>query len=92
MPTSWAIYVCTWTVFAVGVIALALYRKYLARGEYDVLHIRDAESPLIAGQATFARRLETIDHWGKLLTTIAIGYGLMICGAFLYQIWQQSNQ
>lgn len=91
MSNKLVLSVFTWIVLTVAVIALALYRKYITRGEYDVLHIRDAESMLIPQQAVFARRVETIDFWGKLLTATVIGYGLLIFGAVLYQVWLQNT-
>jgi len=38
-------------------------------------------------QATLAHKLAVIDIWGKTLTVIAIVYGLVLVGLYLYQIW-----
>src|ERR1051325_11893923 len=50
-----------------GVIALAVYRRVISRDEMDIMHVRDAEVALIAGQQAYADRLDAIDTWGKRL-------------------------
>ncbi len=93
MPTELVAYVLAgWVALAAAVVMLALYRRWVARGEYDALHVRDSESVQIPQQDLFARRLNRIDSLGKILTAVAIAYGLVLAGTYLYQHWQQGNQ
>jgi hypothetical protein len=84
--------VAVWTLLAAMVIGLALYRKLVSRGELDVVHFRDAEAALIPQQESLARRLDWIDHWGKLLTVVTVAYGLLIAVVYLVRFWQASSQ
>jgi hypothetical protein len=90
MPNIWLVSVIAWVVVTASVIALAIYRNVLARGECDVLHLRENELPLVPYQEEFGRRLEKLDFWGKALTVASVCYGLVLGALFLYQIWTQS--
>jgi len=89
MPNTWLVSFIGWVAVTAGVIALAIYRKVLAREECDVLHLRESEMPLVPRQEEFAHRLETVDHWGKVLTVASVAYGFVLGAVFLYQIWTQ---
>jgi hypothetical protein len=84
--------VVVWTLLAIVVIGLALYRKLVSRGELDVAHFRDSEATLIPHQEFLARRLDWIDHWGKLLTVATVAYGFLIAVVYLIRVWQDGNQ
>ena len=73
MQYAMTISVAVWTLLAAVVIGLALYRKLVSGGELDLLHVREAEAALIPRQEFRARRLDWIDHWGKLLTVTTSG-------------------
>jgi hypothetical protein len=89
MPNTWLVSFIGWVAVTAGVIALATYRKVLSSKECDVLHLRESEMPLVPQQEELAHRLETVDHWGKVLTVASVSYGLVLGGVFLYQIWSQ---
>jgi len=91
MQNTWLFSIAIWAVLSVGLLALIVYRRILASSESDILHIRDSEFPLIPQQAAFARRVERVDFWGKLLTVVTICYGLILCAVFLYQVWIQTS-
>jgi len=91
MQTTWLISIVAWLVLTAVLIALAIYRRILTRGEYDVLHIRESEFPLVPQQAAFARRVDTVDFWGKLLTAVSAGYGFALVAILFYQVWIQTN-
>jgi hypothetical protein len=84
--------VTVWILLAAVVIGLALYRKLVSRGEFDVLHVRDSEAELIPQQQFVARRLDWIDHWGKLLTVATLVYGFLITAVYLVVVWQDANR
>jgi hypothetical protein len=89
MPTTWLVSFIGWVAVTAGVIALAIYRKVLSREECDVLHLREAEMALVPGQENLAHRLDTVDHWGKVLTVASVAYGLVLGALLLYQVWLQ---
>jgi hypothetical protein len=89
MQPIWLIGIVTWAALTAALFVLIGYRRILSRGEYDILHVRESEFPLVPQQAAFARRVERIDFWGKLLTLVSVCYGLILCAVFLYQVWIQ---
>ncbi len=89
MPNTMFVSVLTWAVLTAGVVSLAVYRGVLARGECDVLHIRESEMPMVPQQAAFAKRLDRLDYWGKVLTIASVSFGVLLGALFLYQTWLQ---
>lgn len=82
-------FLVTWLVLAGALFALAMYRKLLARGEDDSLHMRETDLPLIGQQMALAHRLDTIDHWGKIFTVFVVLLGIAVAAVYLYVGWQQ---
>jgi len=74
-------------VLFLAVAVLAFYRKSVARGEDDQLHVFDGGG---AGQPALAHKLDQIDKWGKLVTIVAVVYGVIVGAAFVYQSYLQS--
>lgn len=72
-----------WVALAAVVLLLAGYRWFLTRGDYTLLHVRRSEVALIPQQLILSRRLSSIDLWGRLLTTIALVFGLILTGLYL---------
>jgi hypothetical protein len=89
MQTTWFLSILTWVVLTACVLALAIYRHVVARGECDVIHLRESELPLVPAQEEFAHRLDTVDYWGKALTVASVAYGLVLVAVFLYEAWNQ---
>lgn len=83
------IYLATWIPLAVLVGVLAIYRNSMASHEDETIHVLDGDAPQIAAQTELSHRLETIERWGKILTTVLVVYGLFIAGMYLYFVWQQ---
>lgn len=79
-----------WIVLATVVIALIVRRKMVASHEDDSLHVM--QSGAIAQQVALANKLDQIDKWGKILTVIAVVFGLLVGAAYVYQVWMQSYQ
>lgn len=80
-----------WAVLATVVVFLALYRRRLYLKTDELLHVLDAEAPMIASQAQNAKRLEKIDFWGKTLTIIVGLYALAIGGMYIYKLFTDSS-
>ena len=45
-----------------------------------------------ADQIVVAHKLDQIDKWGKILTVIALVYGIILAAAYVYQAWIQTAQ
>jgi hypothetical protein len=81
-----------WAVLGAVTLALAVYRMFFAaHNEEDVVHLAPGEEAAVQKQATVARKMATIDHWGKILTVITVVIGLGLAGAYLYQAFNSDN-
>ena len=84
-------YIVLWSVLAVAVLGLALYRKLVTiHGDDEYIHLSAGEETLIPHQVALGRKLEFIDRWGKTLTICAAAFGLLIVAVFLFEAWQAS--
>ena len=77
-------------MLAVAVIVLIAWRKAVARGEDDTLHVLQGDA--LPNQAAVAHKLDAIDKWGKTLTVVAVVFGLIVVAIYIYQFWMQSTQ
>jgi hypothetical protein len=73
-----------WVLFAVTILALAAYRALVSEHEEDTLHLSNPRE--MAHQAVITHRLDTIDHWGKLLTIVAAVYSLLLVAGYAVYI------
>jgi hypothetical protein len=81
-------FVVSWAALAIAVLALALYRYFVARNEDDYIHVG---VDTMSQQQTLAKKLDSIDRWGKGLTILAAIYGLAIACLFMYSAWVESG-
>jgi hypothetical protein len=85
MNVSFVPFAVLWVLVAIVVLALVAYRKVVSLQEEETLHLGD---PLEANhQAVIARKLDWIDKWGKLLTVVAVVYGVFLAAAYTYHVW-----
>ena len=84
-------FIVLWAVMAAGVIGLIVYRKKVAAGEDDTLHVMDGDAGMAQRQAVVAHKLEAIDRWGKTLTVVAVVFGIIVGGLYVYQSWVQAS-
>ena len=81
-----------WMVLGVATLVLAIYRWVLsAHYENDVVHLAPGEEKEIPRQASLARKMGTIDRWGKTMTVITAVLGLALASAYLYQAWESPH-
>ncbi len=85
------IHLVIWAVLATVVAFLALYRRRLFMKTDEVLHVLDAEAPLVSTQATIGKKLEKVDIWGKTLTIIVVLYALGIGGFYLWRMFTDTS-
>lgn len=74
-----------WVLVAIVVLALVAYRKLVSLQEEETLHLTNAAEA--NHQAVIAHKLDWIDKWGKLLTVIAVVYGVLLAAAYTYHVW-----
>jgi len=81
-----------WGLLAVTVLALFIWRKAVASGEDDNLHVLDgAAVEKSAAQSMIAQKLDLIDKWGKIATVVTVVYGLILGGIYMYMSWVHNN-
>ena len=86
MNISFVPFTVIWALLAMVVLALLVYRKLVSSHEEEALHLADATEA--DHQAVIAHKLEWIDKWGKLLTVVAVVYGVLLAAAYTYHVWQ----
>jgi hypothetical protein len=72
-------YIAVWAVVVLSVLGLFIRRKMVASKEDDQIHVMSGPNPQ---QSIIAAKLDVIDKWGKIMTIVAVVFGLVI--AFLY--------
>jgi hypothetical protein len=86
MLTLWIV----WAALTTVVLMLAIFRKFSTRKDDVYVHLADAEAPVISQQLTVARKLETIDYWGKTLTVVDAAYLVVLIGIVCFKAWRIS--
>ena len=86
MNISFVPFTVLWALLAIVVLAFVAYRKIVSSQEQETLHLADAAEA--NHQAVIGQKLEWIDKWGKLLTVIAVVYGVLLAAAYTYHVWQ----
>ncbi len=81
-------YLVLWTVLGIVVVVLAVHRKRIFNRTDEALHL--AEQSASQQQVVSAKKLESIDRWGKSLTVLLVLAGLAIAAAYIYQLWNQT--
>lgn len=74
-------YIAIWAVVSLAVLVLLIRRKMLASREDDNLHVMSEVNPQ---QTVISAKLDVIDKWGKVLTVVAVLFGLAIAAAYVY--------
>jgi hypothetical protein len=89
MNIDFRLLIILWGVLAASVLVMLVWRKTVARGEDDTLHVLDAAA--VPHQAEVAHKLDVIDRWGKIVTAVTVAFGVVIAGLFIYQTWVQAS-
>jgi uncharacterized membrane protein len=74
-------FLAIWSLIALAVLVLLAMRKAVASKEDDTLHVMHGT---VAEQTQVATRLDAIDKWGKILTVVAVVFGLALAAAYIY--------
>ena len=78
-----------WGVMAISVLVLIVWRKSVASGEDDQLHVLNTAA--VPHQAEVAHKLDVIDKWGKIVTAVTVAFGVLIAALYFYQVWMTQS-
>jgi len=87
MSNQFKVMLAGWVVLGLVVIALAIYRKMLAKQDDISLHVLDSSAGLIGQQANQTQKIDMIEKWGKALTAVELVYGLGLAAMYIYAVW-----
>lgn len=76
-----------WIALVAAVLFLIAWRMSVARREDDTIHVLAGEAAIPAAQTAVARKLGQIDLWGKILTAIAVVFGILIGALYIVQTY-----
>jgi len=79
-----------WSVLAVVVIGLAIYRRLVATREDDMLHVGPGQERLVSQQVQVATALDKVDRLGKALTIFVAVSGVILGAIWVYIVWMDS--
>jgi hypothetical protein len=85
-------FIAIWAGMALAVLILAAWRQLIDLHEDDSIHLGEQQSAMVNDQAMLARKLTSVDRWGRLLIIATIVYGVALAGFYLYQQWVQSGK
>jgi hypothetical protein len=81
-----------WAGIAIVVLILAGLRQYFDLHEDDTIHLHDNETGLVKEQAALAERVTTLTRWSRLMTVLAVVYGVGLGCYYLYMQWTESGK
>ena len=81
-------FVILWSVLALAVVALIAWRKGVTWHFDNTLRLLDVGA--VSQQAIMTHKLDLIDKWGKILTGVAVIFGLLLAAVYAYQTWVQA--
>jgi len=84
-------YAIAWGVLGVIVLILAMMRRKIADKEDDTIKLSDGETAEVAKQEQLAKKLSTIELWGKTLTIILVVSGVVLGLLYGWQMWEASS-
>ena len=84
-------YAIAWAVLAVVVLALSLMRRQISAHEDDSLHLSGGTA-VVSEQVSVAKKLESIDKWGKALTIVLAVTGLALAVAYGMSVWEATSK
>ncbi len=84
-------YAIAWGVLAIALIVLAVVRKSVSSHEDDTVHLTGDMDRAVSEQAVVAKKLESIDRWGKILTIVLVVTGVVLGGLYGWDVFNESS-
>lgn len=91
MPENIISVTIPWVVLLLIVIALAFYKKSIDSHVDESLHFDVSDDVMVKNQEAQAKRSNTVELWGKVLTIVVFLYGIGIVGLIALHQWQVST-
>ena len=76
-----------WLIVIAALIVVAFRRKSVAVQEDPALHLGASHAGTAAEQIALAKKLGQIDKLMKILSVVAVVFGLLLGAAALYKAW-----
>jgi hypothetical protein len=76
-----------WLVVIAALVVVCFWRRSVAVQEDPALHLGAAHAGSAGQQVAVAKRLGQIDKWVKIMTVIAVVFGILLGAAYLYRAW-----
>jgi len=80
-------FLALWLMVIAAVVVVAFWRRSVAVQEDPALHLGPAHASTAAQQVAVAKKLEQVDKWMKILSVIAVVFGILLGAAALYKAW-----
>jgi hypothetical protein len=74
-----------WIVIIAALLGAYVYRKMVASGADELVHLSDASDAVLAKQQALAGRLEQLDKLLKILALLVVVYGALLGGITIYR-------
>jgi hypothetical protein len=81
-----------WMVVLVVWLVVYAWRRRLGLQEDESLHVLDSEIGQVAQQVEIGKRLDKLDHWVRILTTVLVVYSVLLAGLSVYAAWDASSR
>jgi preprotein translocase subunit SecG len=80
-----------WVVIAVALAIMYAYRKIVAGGSDELVHLSDVSDAVIAKQEATARTIQQLDRVVMILAIVFVVYGIVLGGLEVYQAFNSSS-
>jgi hypothetical protein len=84
--------VILWLVLAAALAIVFAYRKMVAAGVDDLVHVSDPSDLAIQKQQVTAKKLQQLDRVAISLGVLTVVYGLALGGLAIYQALMSSSR
>jgi preprotein translocase subunit SecG len=80
-----------WIVIAVALAVIYAYRKIVAGGSDELVHLSDATDAVIAKQVETARTIQKLDRIVMILAIVFVVYGIALGGVQIYHAFSSNS-
>jgi len=81
-----------WIVVLVAWVVVYTWRRRLGLKEDESLHVLDSEISQAAQQIEVGKKLDKLDRWVRIVTTVLVVYSVALAGLSVYAAWDASSR